>query len=519
MGFIEGKYSNFIKNHGYIPIMFNPYNCQEITEYSPTQTTKCGRPDCSATVLINDNKLNNKEKNMKEFTNSELVKYNFNMDKIRVFDVFAGIGALHQSLKELGIPTKITNISEIDIDAIISYAGIHIENFINLDFEYPSDEKMREWLIDKNIGWDFKKQKSLIPRLKKDKLNKVYKASMLLNNLGDISKIDYDNIEDFDLFNFSFPCTDISNAGQQKGLKNEDGTPTRSGLVVYGLKAIRSKKPKFIMIENVKGLIQKKFIDDFYDIIKELEDIGYKCYYPTKEDNKKARVPTCLNAKDYGIPQNRERIYVICVRNDIELTMNFPLGFDNGTRLKDLLEDSVEEKYYLSQDIQNRFKLNGSDDVGRNELNVVGSSAPDFRTIGQRDITYGTNGVMSTLTATDYKQPKQIVDNEILKLGDIPKEILDDNERQRRVYSSEGISPTTLARSDNAKIINNNVNLKIRKLTPKECWRLMGFRDECFERAKELGISDSQLYKQAGNSIVVNVLYYIFKELFKNYIV
>lgn len=70
---------------------------------------------------------------MKEFTNSELVKYNFNMDKIRVFDVFAGIGALHQSLKELGVPTKITNISEIDIDAIISYAGVHIENFINLD--------------------------------------------------------------------------------------------------------------------------------------------------------------------------------------------------------------------------------------------------------------------------------------------------------------------------------------------------------------------------------------------------
>lgn len=254
-------------------------------------------------------KLNKRENNMREFKNDELVKLNFNMETIRVFDAFAGIGSLHQSLKELGVPVRITNISETDVDAIISYAGIHIKDFIDLDFQYPSETEMRKWLMMKNIGWDFSKQKSCIPRLKKDKLNKVYKASVLLNNLGDISQINYNTMDDFDLMNFSFCCQDISNAGQQKGLKNEDGTPTRSGLVVYGLKAIRSKKPKFIMIENVKGLIQRKFINDFYDIIKELEDIGYKCYYPTKEDKKKRQVPTCLNAKDYGIPQNRERIY------------------------------------------------------------------------------------------------------------------------------------------------------------------------------------------------------------------
>ncbi|MBN1074687.1 DNA (cytosine-5-)-methyltransferase [Clostridium botulinum] len=600
----------------------------------------------SKVVQILENKIkNNKgDSNMREFTNN-LTKYNFNMEEIKIFDSFAGIGAMHNSLKYLGVPTKIIGLSETDIDATISYAGVHIDNFIKLEFEYPSEDEMREWLMNRNIGWDFQKQKSSIPRLKKDKLYKVYKASVLLNNLGDISQLDYSKIENFDLFNFSFPCTDISGAGKQKGLKNEDGTPTRSGLVKYGIELIKTKKPKYIMIENVKALIQKKFINDFYDIINEIESYGYKCYYPKKENGQ----PTCLNAKDYGIAQNRERIFVICVRNDIDNGLfEFPKGFDSGLRLKDFLQNTVEDKYFLSEEIQNRFKLNGNEDENRNELNILGSSIGEKCTrLGTRDMTYGVNGIMSTLSATDYKQPKQILNtnqpnliggigeinfgkqfrqgnrvydknsiamclmsqpvgntggfsylygekintNDIIKIGDIPKEVLNDNERQRRVYSNEGVSPTILSRTDNAKIVdekyylnkpwhfstendekhdtneiaqieginykatrsicdpnmycrtldtmgggqrepktielNNDTktkenlqsNFRIRKLTPNECWRLMGFTDEQFDRAKELGISDSQLYKQAGNSIVVNVLYYIFKELFKEYII
>ena len=190
--------------------------------------------------------------------------------KIKMADFFSGIGALHQSLKELGIPVEVTALSEIDIDATISYAAGHINNFKDLEFEYPSVEEMRQWLIDRNIGYSFEKNKSSVPRMKVEKLKLAYKANVLLNNLGDISKIDYDKIEDFDLMNLSFSCVDLSNAGKQRGMKNPDGTPTRSGLYVYGIEAVRVKKPKYIMIENVKGLIQKKFIDDFYSIISEL---------------------------------------------------------------------------------------------------------------------------------------------------------------------------------------------------------------------------------------------------------
>lgn len=588
--------------------------------------------------LYDLNKLTNK--GVDNMWNNNLEKFKFEMEEIRVFDIFAGIGALHQSLKELGVPTRITNLSEIDIDATISYASGHIENFKELEFEYPTDQEMREWLINRNIGYSFEKGKSSVPRMKKDKLKLAYKASCLLNNLGDISKIKYDEIEDFDLMNMSFPCTDISGAGKQRGMKNEDGTPTRSGLYVYSINAVRSKKPKYVMIENVKALIQKKFIDDFYSIIDELEEIGYNCYYPTKQDKKGNKIPTCLNAKDFGIPQNRERIFVIAIRKDIDNgVFEFPKGFDSGIRLKDILEDEVDKKYYLSDEIQKRFKLNGKDDVNHNELNVVGSSAPECRTIGQRDITYGINGVMSTLTATDYKQPKQIIDKldksgvticeqrcdeglrffkdnicgslrtidscgdkRVIENGAIRGRYNEDGKIEQQlelrgdgvtntlttvekdnvivennvvnriggcfdsgksthqagsVYNTECISPTldtmqggyrqpciqvigklecegwhdieTRVHSDNGiaptmetrnrgKYMNSN-NFKIRKLTPLECIRLMGFPDHFYYNAAECNISDSQLYKQAGNSIVVNCLYYIFKNLFKEYIV
>lgn len=492
---------------------------------------------------------------MKEFNNN-LVKYDFKMEEIKLFDSFAGIGALHQSLKELGVPVKLVGISEIDVDAIISYVAVHkidINKIESLDVQ-----QMRDYLMARNIGYDFKKNKSSIPRMKKDKLELLYKSCVATNNLGDIGLINTNDIPNFDLFNMSFPCTDLSIAGKQQGMIDEEGNKTRSGLYVEGIRIIKNKKPKYIMIENVKNLIGKKFINDFYSIVNEIESYGYKCYYPKKENGH----PTCLNAKDYGIPQNRERIYVICIRNDVDnKDFNFSKGFDSELRLKDVLEDEVDEKYYLNQEVQNRFKRNDVEDIDRNELNIVGTTAPDFRTIGVRDVTYGTNGIISTLIATDYKQPKQILETNNKKEFGILTDKTDknffidkhnriqpfntkenyiqwdtsgkgSNSQQDRVYYQDKLSPTLsccnsngdksqviLTNKEDIKETNITTNYRIRKLTPKECWRLMGFRDECIDRCIEIRISDSQLYKQAGNSIVVNVLYYIFKELFKDYII
>lgn len=486
--------------------------------------------------------------------NNELKKFEFNMDEIRIFDVFAGVGALHDSLKRLGVPLKITNISEIDIDATITYAAYHIKGFKDLEFEFPTDDEMRRWLIDRNIGYSYEKCKSCVPRMKNEKLKLAYKANYLLKNLGDISKIDYQQIEDFDMMNLSFACTDLSNAGKQQGMVNKDGTPTRSGLVMYGIQAIKLKKPKYIMIENVKALVQKKFIGDFFSIINEIESYGYKCYYPTKKDKNEKIIPTCLNAKNYGIPQNRERIFVICVRNDLcDDLCEFPHGFDNGIKLKDVLEDLVDEKYYLSDEMQNRFvefpknRMNGEDleVLGTTSLNPYNEKGDIIFDKCTSCWVYNKDKAISTLSARDYKQPKQILvnlfpnnerqvkikgeihynpNNEYYKsvnsntylgyIGNEPKQAT-------RVFgiNSESTTLTALGGGQGGKTGLYHLGYAIRKLTPLECMRLMAFEDEIYYNAKELGISDSSLYKQAGNSIVVNCLYYIFKELFKKYII
>lgn len=446
---------------------------------------------------------------------NELTKYDFLMEEVRVFDVFAGIGALHQALKDLGIPTKVTSLSEIDIDATISYAAGHISNFKDLEFEYPSDEEMKKWLMDRNIGYSYEKNKSSVPRMKKEKLRLAYKANVLLNNLGDISKINYEEIPDFDLMNFSFSCTDISNAGKQRGMRNADGTPTRSGLYIYGIKAIRIKKPKYVMIENVKGLIQKKFINDFYSIINELEEIGYNCYYPTKEDKKGNKIPMCLNAKHFGVPQNRERIFVICIRKDVDNgNFNFPQGKDYGVRLKDVLEEQVDEKYYLSQKIQDRYELNGKseqklelrDGGFTNTLNTVEKDNVIVERKLNKDFFIDTKGRYQ-----QFEEKSNYIQWDTSGKGYA-------SQQDRAFYEDGNVGTIPTSHSGMNVVEETTRKFRIRRLTPLECWRLMGFPDENFYKAKELGLSDSALYKQAGNSIVVNCLYYIFKNLFKEYI-
>ena len=480
---------------------------------------------------------------MKEFNNF-LQKYNFKMDTIKLFDSFAGIGALHQALKELGVPVKLVGMSEIDIDAIISYGAAHKYLKNDIYETNATEEEMRDYLIKRNIGYDFKTNKSKIPRLNKNKLKQCYEVCVKCNNYGDISKINYKEIEDFDLFNFSFPCTDISVAGKQKGFLDEEGNKTRSGLYVDGIELIKIKKPKYIMIENVKNLITKKFIKDFNNMINEIETLGYKCYYPTNEKG----LPQTLNAKNYGIPQNRERIFVICIRNDINLTFKFPQGFDNGLRLKDILEDNVEEKYFLNEEQINKIFHWKAQQRPLERVLGKESIVPTLTARGAGEYHSGmvllneyfnkTTNIDKIITA-DFRYDKElrVRKEEIIpcltcKTGDSSLSgnsyVISKNEinvvgnysssghSASRVVDINGIAPTVMENHGTVTGVNT---FKIRKLTPKECWRLMGFRDENINRSIEVGIKESQLYKQAGNSIVVNVLYYIFKEVFKNYMI
>ena len=223
-------------------------------------------------------------------------------------------------------------------------------------------------------------------------------------NLGDITKIDESKLpKDIDLITYGFPCQDISLAGKQKGLFNEDGTPTRSGLFFDALRIIEATKPKFAIAENVKNLTGKKFKEQFEIVLQSLENAGYNNYWMV------------LNAKDFGIPQNRERVFIISIRSDVDQGYEFPEKQELKLRLKDMLEEKVDEKFYLSDmALNNLFQTN-------------------FKQASYENRVMSANEVCSTLLARDYKDPRCVQLAQIYPNSGNPQ--------AGRIYDADGISP------------------------------------------------------------------------------
>ena len=280
-------------------------------------------------------------------------------------------------------------------------------------------------------------------------------------------------------------CQDVSVAGNQKGIV---AGQTRSGLLYEALRIIEAKKPSYAICENVKNLVGKKFKPDFDKLLFMLDELGYNSYWHV------------LNAKDYGIPQNRERVFVISIRKDIDNgTFKFPEKFPLELRLKDMLEDEVDEKFYLTpKQIVDNPAYESVTQVNDNYAMLNGGKIGKMTDIYRR--AYYEDGVSPTIHTCPggNTEPKVI--------------LLDDTQGFDGTRAYKDYSPTLRAARSGLKVATD---FRIRKLTPKECWRLMGFDDSDFDKAKAAGISNSQLYKQAGNSIVVNVLQYIFRNLFK----
>lgn len=214
--------------------------------------------------------------------------------------LFSGIGAQEAALKRLGLDFKVVGISEIDKYAIQSYEAIN----------GPT------------------------------------------RNYGDITQIE--RLDYADLWTYSFCCQDVSTAGKQRGFYNADGSLTRSGLLKHVERLLETSvalgnQPKYLLMENVKGLVSKKFKPDFLKWLDKLEQLGYNNYWQV------------LNAKDYGIPQNRERVFVVSIRKDIDTKgYKFPTPVPLEKRLKDILEPWVDVKYYLSADKVAKFLQNGN---------------------------------------------------------------------------------------------------------------------------------------------------------------
>lgn len=358
---------------------------------------------------------------------------------LRVFEAFSGYGSQSIALRNLNMDFEVVGISEIDEDVIKAYASIHTD-FLQMreTFEYPSKVDMISYLKELGVPQDYKTFDFKGDKLKGSKLSDFYLACKLSKNYGDIKRINPSDLPDFDLFTYSPPCQDISVSGKQQGL--ERGSGTRSSLIWECLKIIQVKKPKYLLMENVKNLVGNRHKTDFLDFLKELELLGYKNSYEV------------LNACDYGIPHRRERVFCIS-EYEASKPFTFPPAVTLSSKMSDFLESEVSEEFYLT---------NGQ---------VLSSPI-------QQDVCF-------CLSSTYWK-------------GTTLKDFL---QRHRRQLVTDNKPITGVYR--------------VRRLTPRECWRLMGVSDEDFDKVEGV-CSKTQLYRQAGNSIVVNVLEAIFKQLLTN---
>lgn len=248
------------------------------------------------------------------------------MEHIRIWEAFSGYGSQSMALKRLqeeGLITyEVVGISEIDPNAIKLYNAVHGYKDEEGRVWYPNDFKLETWL----------------------KMEKEGKLTPCVKNYGDITKIDWNEVPDFDMLTWSSPCQDISNAGLQRGL--EAGSGTRSSLIWFVIDAVRIKKPKYILMENVKALVSKKFLPTFTSLLDVLKELGYSTPF------------TVMNAKDYGVPQNRERVFCLSFREDVAPeNFKFPKGFPLEKVLKDVLEENVSEEFYLSEKSVEGFML------------------------------------------------------------------------------------------------------------------------------------------------------------------
>lgn len=325
-------------------------------------------------------------------------------DKIRVIELFAGIGAVRKALMKGGYNFEIVDAIEIDPHPVASYNAIYNENIIPQDITQ-------------------------------------YKPTR-------------DSVGEIDLLWNSSPCQDISLAGTNKGA--DEGSGTRSSLVYEVIRIVNDIKPKYIIWENVKGLLSSKHKHILDDYIKRLEDIGYTSYYQV------------LNASDYGLPQNRERVFTVSIRNDIDKEFIFPQKQELQISFKDIVDNVVDEKYKLSNEKLNRI------------ANWKCFEKPLTK-------IYGRNSISRTLTTHCGAESGGLA-----------------------MYS-DGLEDTTNLQNEYAT--QNYPNIQVRKITPREAWKLMGFDGEDCDRASQFN-RDGALYKQAGNSVCVDVILAILRQLF-----
>ena len=546
---------------------------------------------------------------VQEISLFEFMYDKFTPKKIRLYQFFAGIGSQAKSLKNLGVEFEDYKIVEWAVPSIKAYNLIHTKDFTDY-----SKNKTREEMIQvvKKVSLDYNKpitEKQL--NSKSDEwVRDVYNNIIATHNLVDISQVKGKDLEiDTNYTNiifYSFPCQDLSKAGLKAGLKKDSGT--RSGLLWEVERILteltdEERQSCVLICENVPDLVEVNFVRDFSKWVMRLSELGFSSY------------DQVLNAKDYMIPQNRKRVFMVSLPGKYHYV--FPRKIELKYHLKDFLEEKVDEKYYLSQKMINCFMSDGTgnyprrerflQNIGRdnqevgNSVTTLAGSRPtdnfvvekfgnkaldetleendvedgDFIDAYNRNVKKDVAGTITTRVSAsndvfiaiknnnskgyelatdvgvivkdeyagtyDYAQSNTLRPTEesrfhegnnlsgtILASGNQNGIVVGGNKvrlvggigekksnggtqyyEQNRIYDANGVA-TAIPTSFHPYYLSE---LKIRKLTPKECMRLMGFEDKDTESMQNAGMTDSQIYHCAGDSIVVTVLMGIFGTL------
>ena len=430
---------------------------------------------------------------------------------IRTIEMFGGYGSQLLSLKYIGANVEQWKLCEWAIKSIQAYKDIHIED----DTDYSKDlskEELQKYLFNKGISSNYNEPmtREQVNRLSEDNLRTIYNNIIATHNLVNIQQVKGKDLEIVDkgkydyVLTYSFPCQDLSLAGKGKGMSD---TTTRSGMLWEVERILKELKetdslPQCLLMENVPQVHSIDNTPDFNKWQLELTKLGYKNYW---ED---------LIATDYGIPQTRNRCFMISILGDYNYTFPKPIKLEK--KLKDLLEDNVDEKYFLSDKcIQTMlkhdvdYKPTGlSPTLKKGYLEATDGDGID---LSQPNSETRRGRVQKEAIQTLTTQNNLGVAVKPKVLGGIGEKDSNNNtqwKQQNRIYDNNvGISITTCY---NPNYLDNN--LRIRKLTPKECFRLMNVKDEDFEKCAK-NQSDSSLYHLAGDSICSNILMALFGEM------
>ena len=502
---------------------------------------------------------------------------------IRLIEFFGGVGSQYKALKLLGANVEHHKLVEWAVNSIQAYNDVHYKDY----YDYSSDktkEQLIEYLYDRGISTNYNDPLDLKQIQKKNEqwLRTVYNNIIATNNLVNIQKTKGEHLEITDkdkyeyIITYSFPCQDLSLAGLRKGMSRDSGT--RSGMlweverILDELNEL-NQLPQVLLMENVPQVHGKGNIEHFIEWQEKLESLGYKNYWKD------------LIATDYGIPQIRNRTFMVSIQGDYNYT--FPEAIPLKRKLKDMLEEQVDEKYYLSD---KQIGQIASWNAYEKPLEHLEDEVVGTLTTRSGDMAAGMKLVKEKNLKTQLCN--NLIEKGIVKENDVIKHNYTSNKLEdKRLVPTHDISPTldtradclgvvvpeatkkgyaiahdgdgvytnrphqkrgvvqkdkiqTLktscddlgvvvgtyqyAKSDNFmkgknrfnqdKDVSDTIqttpkegivynNLRIRKLTPKECFRLMGFSDSDYE---SINLSDSAIYHIAGDSIVVTVLMAIF---------